>query len=206
MVLRYVREALLGREGGNLAKITEGFLPQSADLEGIRAFVIEVVRGLEKAKDDECAVVTVTKDDEPVYGNATVAMLEEIVLPELTKVQGEVDLKTVSETIFAKIADMNNLADHKAAKDTYVQMVDARRGTICNHILWAGNILRCGRTYHPTTQESTDRKGQKPGWCKTCLASVAANKPVVSGKRSRTTCLAGSVPSGAQASSSEVRA
>ena len=49
-VLRYVREALLGKEGGTIARTTEGFPPHMGSIEEIKAYVREIVVDLQKVE------------------------------------------------------------------------------------------------------------------------------------------------------------
>ena len=172
-VLKYVREALLGREGGTIAQVTEGYLPHSS-LEELKAYVNEVVSGYRHEK--------VSPEELEIFEGAVVAELEESVLPELTKMEVVANSQEVSERIFEKIVDLDQvLYEAKATLGLrYVSCGTARR-----HLAGPEAHCLCGRKWteeRNVRKSHNQRRDTKGGWCRICLARLAKMKPEVGGE------------------------
>ena len=181
-VLRYVREALLGRQGGTIAQATEGLLPKNASLAEVRSFVKSILEG------EHCAV---GKEDCEVIEGTVLAQLEKQLLPDITKQIVELNVQKATEVIYAKIATLEKLLYHKKTSN---ELMYAKMGTRRRHLWLGGSKCFCGKPWRVEEHSSSARvacpetlakkrlsKKASRDWCKECLAALAC-QPLVSGE------------------------
>ena len=167
-VLRYVREALLGKEGGHIAQITEGRLPDHATISLIRQYVREVLG-------EGCPVSEpMVESDKKVFMHAAVLGVDEDLLEKATTGAEEPKGKEVMDVVFEKIAKLSGLLkDRQADTAKFVSCSKlGLRGS--RHMVWSGNVTMCGRSWEPEQMKpiGPPLHGTKYGWCKACLVAA----------------------------------
>ena len=176
-VLRYVREALLGRAGGHIAQVTEGYLPLNASIDEIKAYVREIVDGRKNQ--------AVTAEDTSVIEGTVLAKLEESVLPDAVKRMSDPTSEDVSDVIFKQIAELDALFI-KGKADARLEYVTIGGRGKRRHLLWDGKVV-CNKPGVPSRVKPS-AQSTNFNWCKHCCARVASGKPLVGGESTSSLC------------------
>ena len=184
-MLRYVREALLGRAGGHIAQVTEGYLPLNASIDEIKAYVREIVEGRKNQ--------AVSADDVSVIEGTVLAKLEDTVLQEAVKQAPSSE--DLSDVIFKQIAELDGLFSNGKADARLEYVTIGGRGKR-RHLRWDGKVV-CNKPGVPTKPKA-DLQSTKLTWCKHCLARVAKGKPLVGGESVSSHCEAPAASSDVQ--------
>ena len=133
-VLRYIREALLGKAGGHIAQITEGVLPDNASIDTIRKYVREMVSRYLKGK--------IEGKDMPVFEGAAITAVEEKMLQRVTVEKCTPKGEELTRVITERMHEMGELLTEKPTTLRHVR----KHGGI-RHTLWAGDVAHCGNSF-----------------------------------------------------------
>ena len=165
-VLRYIREALLGRDGGNIAEIVEGVLPGNATIEMIKDYVNQIISAHAGVKEG------LDIRDAAMFEDATLTHLEKQLLPAITKDKAELDTTEVMNVIFEKIAALEKQLIHKPV-DGKLRWVMGVRGK--KHIIWSGNVSHCARDWRPDKIRVCEAlPKERAGWCGCCYRRASS--------------------------------
>ena len=172
-MLRYIREALLGREGGTIAEIVEGVLPGNATIETIKDYVNQIVSAHASVKEG------LGVKDAAMFEDATLTHLEKQLLPAVTKDKTEFDTTEVMNAIFEKIAALEKQLIHKPV-DGKLRWVMGVRGK--KHIIWSGNVSHCARDWRPDKIKICEGlPTSRAGWCGCCYRRASSVSGVDTG-------------------------